>query len=53
MDVNLIIELISKVVAVSMGMVSIVLSYFPKEMNTNTHIALLSIGLTALVIAAL
>ena len=53
MDTNMIIELVLKVVALAMGIVSIVLGYFPKETNTKTHITLLSIGLAALAIAAL
>ena len=36
-----------------MGIVSIVLSFLPDVSDVNTHITLLSIGLTALAIAAL
>jgi len=53
MDANMIIQLVLKVVGMAMGIVSIVFGFFPKETNTKTHIALLSIGLTALAIAAL
>ncbi len=53
MDTNMIIQLVLKVVALAMGIVSIVLGFFPKETNTKTHITLLSIGLVALAIAAL
>ena len=53
MDVQNIIALVLKAVAIGMGIVSIVLGFFPKETNTKTHITLLGIGLTALAIAAL
>ena len=53
MDVAMIITLVLKVVAMAMGIVSIVLGYFPKETNTKTHITLLGIGLAALAIASL
>jgi hypothetical protein len=53
MDVTMIIVLVLKVVAMAMGIVSIVLGFFPKETTTKTHITLLSIGLTALAIASL
>jgi hypothetical protein len=53
MDVNTIITLVLKVVAVAMGIVSIVLGFFPKETNIKTHITLLSNGLAALAISAL
>jgi len=53
MDANMIIQLVLKVVGMAMGIVSIVLGFFPKETNTKIHITLLSIGLTALAIAAL
>lgn len=49
----MIITLILKVVAMAMGIVSIVLGFFPKEASVKTHLTLLSIGLTALAIAAL
>ena len=48
----MIVPLILKVVAMAMGIVSMVLGFFPKETNTKTHITLLGIGLTALAIAA-
>ena len=53
MDVQMIISLVLKVVAMAMGIVSIVLGFFPKETETDTHITLLSIGLAALGFAAL
>jgi hypothetical protein len=53
MDVTMIITLVLKVVAMAMGIVSIVLGFFPKESETETHITLLSIGLAALAIASL
>ena len=49
----MIINLILKVVAMAMGIVSIVLGFFPGETKVETHITLLSIGLTTLAIAAL
>jgi hypothetical protein len=48
-----IITLILKVVALAMGIVSIVLGFFQNEATVKTHITLLSIGLAALAIAAL
>ena len=48
-----IITLILKVVALAMGIVSIVLGFFQNEVTVKTHITLLSIGLAALAIAAL
>lgn len=53
MDVNMIIQLVLKVVAMAMGIVSIVLGFFPQGRNTKTQVTQLSIGLTALAIAAL
>jgi hypothetical protein len=53
MDTQMIITLVLKVVAVAMGIASLVLGFFPKEMDVDTHITLLSIGLAALAIAAL
>jgi len=53
MDVNMIIQLVLKVVAMAMGIVSIVMGFFPKEITVKTHITILSIGLAALGIAAL
>ena len=53
MDVNMIITLVLKVVAMALGIASLVLGFFPKETSTETHITLLSIGLAALGIAAL
>jgi len=53
MDVTMIIALVLKVVAMAMGIVGIVLGFFPKETKTETHITMLSIGLAALAIASL
>ena len=53
MDANMIIQLVLKVVAMAMGIVSIVMGFFPKETTVKTHITMLSIGLAALGIAAL
>jgi hypothetical protein len=53
MEVNMIIQLVLKVVALAMGIASVVLGFFPKEMDTKTHITLLSIGLAALGIASI
>ena len=53
MDANMIIQLVLKVVALAMGIVSIVLGFFPKETNTKAYITLLNIGLAALAVAAL
>ena len=52
-EIKNIIELILKVMAMSMAIVSIVMGFFPREINVKTHIPLLSIGLAALAIAAL
>ena len=49
----MIISLILKVVAMAMGIVSVVLGFFPKETDNKTHITLLGIGLAALAIASL
>lgn len=49
----MIIQLVLKVIAMAMGIVSIVLGFFPKETNTKTHITLLGTGLTALAIVTL
>jgi uncharacterized membrane protein len=46
------ISLILKVVAMAMGIVNVVLGFFPKETTVKTHITMLSIGLAALAIAA-
>lgn len=48
-----IVNLVLKAVAVGMGIVSIVLTFLPDVSDVNTHITLLSIGLTALAIASL
>jgi hypothetical protein len=53
MDANMIIQLVSKVLAMAMGIVSIVMGFFPQEPTVKTHITLLSIGLAALAFAAL
>ena len=49
----MIIALVLKAVAMGMGIVSIVLGFFPKETEIKTHITMLSIGLAALAIASL
>jgi len=41
MDANMIIALVLKVVSLTMGIVSIVLGFFPKETNTKTQITIL------------
>ena len=53
MDVQSIIELVLKVVAMAMAIVSIVMGFIPRETDVDTHITLLSIGLAALAIAAI
>jgi len=53
MDVKSIITLILKAIAMAMAIASIVMGFFPRETNVETHITLLSIGLAALSIAAL
>ncbi len=53
MDINSIITLILKVLAMAMGIVSIVMGFFPKETTVDTYVTLLSIGLTALAIASI
>ena len=49
----MIIPLVLKVGAMAMGIVSIVLGFFPKETDNKTHITLLGIGLAALALASL
>jgi hypothetical protein len=51
-NINNIISLILKVVAMAMAIVSIVMGFFPKETSVDTHITMLSIGLAALAISA-
>ncbi len=51
-NINNIITLILKAVAMAMAIASIVMGFFPKETSVDTHITLLSIGLAALAIAA-
>ena len=53
MDTTMIIVLVFKVVAMAMGIASLVLGFFPQEMSKETHITLLSIGLAALGLASL
>jgi uncharacterized membrane protein HdeD (DUF308 family) len=53
MDANMIIVLVLKVVALAMGIVTIVLGFFPKEANNKTQITILGIGLTAMALAVL
>ena len=48
-----IVILVLKVVALALGIASLVLGFFPKEIDTDTHITMLNIGLTALALAAL
>ena len=48
-----IINLIFKVVALGMGIASIVIGFFPSASSLDTHITLLSMGLTALAVSAL
>ena len=49
----MIITLVLKVVAMAMGIVSIVLGFFPKEVDNKTQITFLGIGLAALALASL
>ena len=53
MDVYVIVDLVLKIVALAMGIVSIVLTFFPRETDSKNHINLLIIGLPALAIDAL
>jgi len=53
MAANTIIQLVLKVVAMAMGIVSIVMGFIPNAADIDTHITLLSIGLFALALAAL
>ena len=53
MDANAVVILIFKVVALAMGIVSIVLGFFPKEADNKTQITLLGIGLTSLAVSTL
>ena len=53
MDINNVIALVLKVVAMAMAIVSIVMGFFPRETTVMTHVTMLSIGLAALAIAAL
>ncbi len=48
-----IVPLVLKAVALAMGIVSIILLFFPDVPDVDTHITLLSIGLAALAVAAL
>ena len=52
-DRQRIIGLVLKAVALGMGVVSIVLGFFPDAADAETQITLLSIGLFALAVAAL
>jgi hypothetical protein len=49
----MIITLVLKVVAMAMGIASLVLGFFQKETDNDTYITLLSIGLTTLALASL
>ena len=53
MDAPAIIPLVLKVVAMAVGIASLVLGFFPKDTGVRTHITLLGIGLAALAIASL
>ena len=53
MAANTIIQLVLKVVAMAMGIVSIVMGFIPEAADVDTHITLLGIGLAALALAAL
>lgn len=52
-DSEMIIGVIFNVVALAMGIVSIVMGFFPKEIETKTQITLLGIGLTSLALSVL
>ena len=45
--------LVLKAVALAMGVVSIVMGFIPEAADMDTHITLLSIGLTALALTSL
>lgn len=49
----MIIVLVLKVVALAMGIVSIVLGFSQKEANNKTQITILGVGLTAMALAVL
>ena len=51
-NINNIIPLILKALAMAMAIASIVMGFFPQATSVDTHITLLSIGLAALAIAA-
>ena len=53
MDIQNIIALVLKVVAMAMAIASIVMGFIPNAADIDTHITLLSIGLFALALAAL
>ncbi|MGB5933758.1 MAG: hypothetical protein WBH57_11910 [Anaerolineae bacterium] len=52
-NVQTIVTLVLKAVAVGMSVASIVLGFLPDVADVNTHLTLLSIGLFALAVAAL
>ena len=52
-NIQRIITLVLKAVAVGMSVVSIVLLFLPDAADIDTHVTLLSIGLFALAVAAL
>jgi hypothetical protein len=52
-EIERIIGLVLKAVAVGMSVVSIVMGFLPDVATVDTHITLLSIGLAALAVAAL
>jgi hypothetical protein len=53
MDTNKIIVLVLKVVALAMGIASIVMGFIPIAADMDTHITLLSMGLVALALNSL
>lgn len=52
-QIQSIIGIVLKAVAVGMSVASIVMGFIPGVADTNTHITLLSVGLAALAVAAL
>jgi hypothetical protein len=53
MKAAMIINLVLKVVALAMGIGSVVLGFFPKEVDLDTQITFLGIGLLALAVASI
>ena len=52
-EISRIVRLVLKAVAVGMSIASLVMGFIPDVADVDTHIALLSIGLAALAVAAL